>query len=800
MWCVCSLAAAAAFMLEHGEGIPKTPLIWVHALMALVLLFYFSVPGSDLKLDSHHSKIMSKLQSLKVHPDTLHYSKFEQANSVCCVFQADFDFSHIRAGYRQPSSLLYVGSTGVSVAKRHLNRMAVFRRLKKTEFVDAELSLRYWASHDNLFQFVIVPLQSFEDYSSAWIFEHELISQWQTQLNFPRATQYLKKTALGFRVSQKKRMSAFATYGLRLWRKLRKRLRGNCKPVVVAESRQTAWQMLYDLGSHTKASFNAAKIIRSHKRMTDAEIYALIKLSRSVENPTRAKIQRLLKSAVKYRETMHWPLTARPLGVLPLAHSSFNRDWERWLKQVIQDFKYLFPSFHVPRSNLREVPHQSIKKFLHNFRSWEETMWDPAFQLDSVKCSCSNFQQVLPDLCFVDGHVAAGLEQFDQWLGNCKSIARASAASTFFPAKASWKSQSLLLFDEWIKRNRLPQTLRPLFEAFCEAQWPLHLQALEETDRLTWNKVQQVKAKLHHMFVLYNEDHHPNHVMCYCPVLFMRSILNTWDDPSTFESLEGSPEHWKQEMLKCIPRHILKRYSWTINQQADLPVGTVFLKRKKSFQKGRTIISYSGSLCSKLLQLAAVVISIMTKTLYPDAPGMQSMPQLWQSLHQYWAKPTATPDCEWNDDLVGFFNAVPRRDIVTAVKQLTQDFLRQSSCRVLSVHIASRTGHQGKPRGRNTSQFKRCWVEDIPLIVEVSFSTGVFIAAGRCRLQKEGTCVGNQISPVLSGLPVLMAEQTFLKSLPAAVMSSMLFFAVCGQQTVVSTSSCVSRPTDSSLL
>ena len=129
-------------MLEHGEGIPKTPLIWVHTLMALVLLFRFSVPGSDLKLDSHHSKIMSKLQSLHVHPYTLHYSKFEQANSVYCMFQVDFDFSHIRAGYRQPSSLLYVGSTGVSVAKRHLNRMAVFRRLKKTEFVDAELSLR----------------------------------------------------------------------------------------------------------------------------------------------------------------------------------------------------------------------------------------------------------------------------------------------------------------------------------------------------------------------------------------------------------------------------------------------------------------------------------------------------------------------------------------------------------------------------------------------------------------------------------------------------------------------------------
>ena len=66
---------------------------------------------------------------------------------------------------------------------------------------------------------------------------------------------------------------------------------------------------------------------------------------------------------------------------------------------------------------------------------------------------------------------------------------------------------------------------------------------------------------------------------------------------------------------------------------------------------------------------------------------MPSMPQLWQSLHQRWAKPTAAPDQEWNDDLVGFFNAVPRRDIVTAVKQLTQEFLQKSSCKVLSVDM-----------------------------------------------------------------------------------------------------------------
>ena len=50
----------------------------------------------------------------------------------------------------------------------------------------------------------------------------------------------------------------------------------------------------------------------------------------------------------------------------------------------------------------------------------------------------------------------------------------------------------------------------------------------------------------------------------------------------------------------------------------------------------------------------------------------------------------------------------------------------------------------------------------------------MFTAAGKCRLQVEGTCIGNQISPILSGLPVLMAERQFLLSLPTTLSSSFL--------------------------
>ena len=286
------------------------------------------------------------------------------------------------------------------------------------------------------------------------------------------------------------------------------------------------------------------------KRMSDEEVYALIKLSRSVENPVRYRIHSILKSAVKFRGTMHWPLTGRPLAVLPLAQSSFIREGELWLKSLISDFKYLFPSFHLPKSNLREVPHQSMKKILHNFQSWEEQMWNPDFEIKNVTCCCNRFQRKLLDHCFVQGHVAAGLEEFRSFLPNSSSIALASAASTFFPGRNNWKTGSRALFDLWLKRHRLPHTLHGRFEEFCEELWATYVQALEESDRLTWSKVQEVKAKLHHHFVLYNEDHHPNHIGCYCPQFYMRSILTTWDDPATFESLQGSPEHWQQEMLK----------------------------------------------------------------------------------------------------------------------------------------------------------------------------------------------------------------------------------------------------------
>ena len=122
-----------------------------------------------------------------------------------------------------------------------------------------------------------------------------------------------------------------------------------------------------------------------------------------------------------------------------------------------------------------------------------------------------------------------------------------------------------------------------------------------------------------------------------------------------------------------------------------------FLKRKKQFAKGRTIISYAQSLCSKLLEMASIALTVIAKTLYSDNPGMQSMPQLWKSLHRHWARPSEEHDVEWNDDLVGFFHAVPRKDILRSVHTLVREYQQHTDCSVLSIDLLAKTGHPGNP-------------------------------------------------------------------------------------------------------
>ena len=155
---------------------------------------------------------------------------FADPFAVYIKVAVDWRFGSGIGHYRQRNTMMYIGSTGVSVTLREANRMSVLRKLEQGKEAQAELAIRYWHQNSCFQQFTLIKIASCCSYRAAWTLEHELISQWQPKLNFPFVQVFLKRTALGFRPARRQRFASFSKFGLRLWRKLRKRLFHSVQP------------------------------------------------------------------------------------------------------------------------------------------------------------------------------------------------------------------------------------------------------------------------------------------------------------------------------------------------------------------------------------------------------------------------------------------------------------------------------------------------------------------------------------------------------------------------------------------
>ena len=118
---------------------------------------------------------------------------------------------------------------------------------------------------------------------------------------------------------------------------------------------------------------------------------------------------------------------------------------------------------------------------------------------------------------------------------------------------------------------------------------------------------------------------------------------------------------------------LLRKFPWGFRLGAQLPVAFVYLKQKKSFKKARSIISYKQSLMAPVLKVAALVLSEVTKDVFPDTFGRLNLSTLWPNLHRF-IEDVVAPLRETKefqvvcDDLVGFFNSLPIDRILKAVE------------------------------------------------------------------------------------------------------------------------------------
>eukprot|EP00439_Symbiodinium_sp_Y106_P071233 s3851_g12.t1 len=229
-----------------------------------------------------------------------------------------------------------------------------------------------------------------------------------------------------------------------------------------------------------------------------------------------------------------------------------------------------------------------------------------------------------------------------------------------------------------------------------------------------------------------------------------------------------------QMLIQDYQRDIGMSMFTIVDASGSLPVGFVLLKRKKMFRKGRTIVSYLHAPLRKMLAGAAYAIQLMLRTSWQ---GLDlSIPEIWRQLHQFLHEtPSSVRLCEFNDDLVGFFNSVPREMIVSALQTLIQDYQRDIGVSMFTIDLRKTTASAQralphKPRGGRSRGCHTLEVQHLVSIVQLSFRTGVFVVNHRCFQQVRGTCIGNQISPVLSSLPVILRERVWKQSLQAQLM------------------------------
>ena len=307
------------FFLHQCPGFNK---LWVQGLLHLLLLFYFQ----DGSFTCFAESIRQKLRCFQVHPRTYTWTRFQAQYAVYMKTTVDWRHFSSVEHYRQPSTFMYIGSTSQSVFRRESNRMSVAKKLTSGKEAQAELSIRFWVSNKSLQDYTLFLVTPCASYRQAWVTEPCLIGMWQPKLNHPYIVSFLKRGALGFRPNKRVRLSAFSRFGMRLWRKLRKKLHTQLQPEIFQLKRRSAWEILFNLTRFSRAPFEELKRLRSDRYVPD-EIYSLIRLSNSLEEPGKTRARKALQSVSKYRN-MSWPRSALGLRLKFTADPNFGGDFK----------------------------------------------------------------------------------------------------------------------------------------------------------------------------------------------------------------------------------------------------------------------------------------------------------------------------------------------------------------------------------------------------------------------------------------------------------------------------------------
>ena len=578
------LVATLQFIIAYVPGVDKHVAMWGTSFAWLVLCTRSST------LDRYSLSLKMKVKSLGLHPSMYSFEFFRRSNIVYMKVPFQFDVAWILDTKRLTCSTpnrrnwkryWYIGSSSLTATARDCNRATKLRQVSAKKLVKTELAVQWWSEKDNFLDYATVVLGAYSSYKLAWAMEHKLIQTWQPTLNWPIIGKVLKPTAFGLRRASRRVPGLARGAGDRLWAKLRRKHHTLQHPVHLTVTLADAWVILHDLSELSKRSFEASKRLRSGKHTVE-EVYALYRLTNHIAEPLKAcRARQVLKGVLKFRNASV-PRKPFAFRVPFLSHSSFPGALKKFLKALVLKHKSVLVPLHLPPCTPIESAHQSLDTVLHNWMRLVPHMQEHQ-HLPEMQCSCKEWLQRRPNLNHVNGHIAAGLEEFNlvQDLAKFNWI---NAQSTFFPARRQYNSMFQDAFDAWWRRNQFPRWSKPDLTEFIHDQWKQHLNQLNKEERLDFKSVQKLKQFFSDNFVIHNEDHCSGHVMIFCPNFYYSTQWRTWTDEAVFTRLPYAPREYQQAFAQQIPQDLRKRYSWGFKSDPRCPRGS---ERSSGQQQGR---------------------------------------------------------------------------------------------------------------------------------------------------------------------------------------------------------------------
>ena len=179
------------------------------------------------------------------------------------------------------------------------SRSRKYLQLTNERLVQAELALRYWQDHDNLYIWAPIPIYTDRtDYRSL---EMALIQEWQPRLNYPFICQFFhpKKGIL-----KKLTLNTNAQFGLAtLWRRAKHKFTPKLVRQILTstrfQNRLELWTIIHALGSNTKARFEQTKMLRSNDGGLTL-CYALRRLANNIQEPFRTLSLNAIDASIKW--------------------------------------------------------------------------------------------------------------------------------------------------------------------------------------------------------------------------------------------------------------------------------------------------------------------------------------------------------------------------------------------------------------------------------------------------------------------------------------------------------------------